>query len=153
MNEETKDMGENNEEMQNRQNNDSSQETASEDDSSQGIVYTTVKQEATKVEDSEEVPNTLQGDSPEQGSTGPIVGIAIIVILLIVGGIYFWNTVTNKDNSDQLSAIQSEVETNAIVNQLESQGTSDEVTAIEEDLGLTDFENLDSELNNLLNEF
>ncbi len=101
---------------------------------------------------SEEVPNTLQDNSPEQGSTGPIVGVAIIVILLIAGGIYFWNT-TTKNSTEQLQVIQSNEEADTIVNQLETQATSDEISSIEEDLGLTDFENLDSELDALLNEF
>ena len=101
----------------------------------------------------EAVPNTLQGNAPQQSSSGPLVGVAIIIIVLIVGGIYFWSTAVDRDKETrQLPTIQSGGETDAIVNQLNTQGISDEVADIEADLNLTDLENLDSELDVLLNE-
>jgi len=105
----------------------------------------------------EEMPNTLQSDSPQQSSFGPLVGIAIIVILLIVGGVYFWNTTVDKERQEnQLPTIlpgdQVLEETDAIVDQLNTQGTSDEVVDIETDLSATELDTLDSDLNDLLNE-
>jgi len=116
-------------------------------------VPTTIK-EPSDIPSEETVPSTLQDNASEQSSSGPLAGIAIIIIVLIAGGIYFWSITVDKNGKvDQLPTIQSGGETDAIVNQLNTQGTSDEVTDIEADLNTTDLENLDSELNDLLNEF
>jgi len=101
----------------------------------------------------EEIPNTLQSEAPEKSTSGPLIGVAIIIIVLIAGGIYFWSTAVNQDeDGDQLPTIQSGEETDAIVSRLESQGTSDEIADIEADLNTTELDNLDSELDDLLNE-
>lgn len=103
----------------------------------------------------EETSAMPHDDKPEESSSGPLVGIAIIVIVLIAGGIYLWSTTFNQEEeaADQAPAVEfTNAETDAIVNQLNSQGTSDEVADIEADLNLTDLENLDSELDDLLNE-
>ena len=99
----------------------------------------------------EEIPNTLQDDSHAQHSSGPVVGIVIIVILLIVGGIYFWFSAKNYENNQQPPTIQSGGETDAVVNQLNAQSSSDNISDIEKDLNATDLGNLDSESNDLLN--
>ncbi len=96
--------------------------------------------------------DTTQNNTSGKGTLGPIVGTIIIVILLIIGGIYFLNTAFNKNKeADKLPTIQSGGETDAVVNQLETQGTSDKVTDIEADLNTTDLKSLDSGLNNLIN--
>ncbi|MDZ4226980.1 MAG: hypothetical protein U1D26_00715 [Patescibacteria group bacterium] len=39
-------------------------------------------------------------------SAGPIIGVIIIVLLLVVGALYFWGSHLNSDNSpDQLPLI------------------------------------------------
>ena len=99
-----------------------------------------------------EALNTKKNNASKKNPSGPIVGTIIIVILLIVGGIYFWNTAVNKSKEvEKLPTIQSGGETGAVVNQLESQGTSDKITDIETDLKSTNLKNLDSGLNNLIN--
>ena len=100
----------------------------------------------------ETIPQAPRNDEPEKSSSGPIAGIAIIVILLIAGGVYFWSSVLNKEETEQLPMIQSGGEVDAIVNQLNLQGTSDEVADIEADLNTTDLGSLDSELEDLLDE-
>lgn len=93
----------------------------------------------------EEVPSTMQNNIPEKSTSGPIIGITIIVILLIIGGVYFWYTAIEQNKEEnKLPTIQSGAETDAIVNKLESQGTSDKITDIETDLNKTDLKNLDS---------
>ncbi len=100
----------------------------------------------------EDIPNTMRGNTTEKSTSGPIVGVIIIVILFIVGGIYYWNMAVNKSKElNKSSAIQSEKETSIVVNQLDSQSTSDKITDIESDLNTTDLKNIDSGLNNLLN--
>jgi len=90
----------------------------------------------------------------DAGSSGALVGTAVILILIIIGGFYLWTTkVPEVQEADQLPTIQSGGETEAIINQLETQGTSDEISDIEADLNATDLESLDSELDQLLDEF
>lgn len=101
----------------------------------------------------EEAPQVPQEEIQERSSSGSLIGVAIIIIVLVAGGIYFWSTAVGRDRgSDQLPTIQSGGEVDAIVNQLNSQGTSDEVADIEADLNTTGLDNLDSELSDLLNE-
>ncbi|MBI2618068.1 hypothetical protein HYW58_01315 [Candidatus Kaiserbacteria bacterium] len=101
----------------------------------------------------EDTPNTLGEDPSSVKSFGPLVGIIIIIVVLLVGGLYFFNTkVDELQGNDLLPTIQSDEETDTIVNQLQSQGTSDEIGAIEEDVNSTDLESLDTELDQLLNE-
>ncbi|MEX0652140.1 MAG: hypothetical protein WD509_01465 [Candidatus Paceibacterota bacterium] len=96
----------------------------------------------------EDTPNTPQGNSTEEhASSGPLVGVAIIILVLIVGGIYFWNTEVNNHKGDATQETSAE----ATVDALNTQGTSDEVAAIEADLDTTDLDNLDAELDDLLN--
>ena len=117
---------------------------------------TSLKEEVTEKPPvpNDNVPNTMQDNGPEQSTSGPLVGIAIIIIVLIAGGIYFWSTTMDRSGEvDELPTIQPGGEADAIVNQLNTQGTSDEVSDIVADANATDFEKLDSELEDLLNEF
>ncbi|MCW9054518.1 MAG: hypothetical protein OQJ98_00850 [Candidatus Pacebacteria bacterium] len=100
-----------------------------------------------------EVPNTLQDNSPEKSTAGPLVAIIIIIVMLIVGGFYFWKTKIGTLEDANLPTIQQEGEaTEGVIDQLKTQGTSDEISAIEEDLSATDLEDLDAELDQILNE-
>jgi len=97
----------------------------------------------------EEIPSTLQNNEPEKSTSGPLIGVAIIIIVLIAGGIYFWSTTVDRD---ELPTSQSVTETDAVVNRLNSQGTSDEIVDIEADLNTTELDSLDSDISDLLNE-
>lgn len=101
----------------------------------------------------EEIPNTLQSDAPEKSTSGPLIGVAIIIIVLVAGGIYFWSTTVERDNEEyEFTTVQLKEDTDTIVNKLSTQGTSDEIADIEADLDTTELDNLDSELDDLLNE-
>jgi hypothetical protein len=113
------------------------------------ISENTTKQKTTYGESIYETQNNQKGEN----SYGPIVGIAIIVIVLIIGGIYLWFTAIERiEDEPQLPTIQSGGETDAIVNELNSQSTSDELLEIEADLYATDLESLDTEIEDILNE-
>lgn len=60
-------------------------------------------------------------------SVGPLVGIAIIAVLLIVAAFYFWGgkIVSNSRSASQAAAVSQA-------------STSDEIGAIEADLSATD---------------
>jgi len=85
------------------------------------------------------------GDERGQKSAGPVIGIIIIVLVLVFGGLYFWGKRVTQEPTPEaiMNMPDSQLET------LGTQNTSDEVTAIEEDLNATDLENLDAELGDI----
>ncbi len=81
--------------------------------------------------------NVNTGEStPRGGSAGPVIGIIVILVIIILGGLYFWGQREGNDEvlNEELDAINL-------------QSDSDEVDTIEADLNATDIENLDSEMN------
>jgi len=82
---------------------------------------------------------------------GPMVGIIVVVVVLVLGGIYF-----GREGIENIFNISSEKSVEEIssapddaLEMLKTQGDSDEVTAIEEDLNATNIENLDEEIMNI----
>lgn len=89
----------------------------------------------------------------DKKSVGPIIGIAIIVVIIIFGGLYYWG---GKINNQELREAQESITAQEILSEqdkslesLQVQSTSDEIADIETDLDLTDLENLDKELGNI----
>ncbi len=66
--------------------------------------------------------NTQQQSEAQKKSVGPIIGIAIIVIIIIFGGLYYWgaqiNTQEIKDEQESLTAEQIESQEDLSVKQL-----------------------------------
>ena len=81
---------------------------------------------------------------PEKKSAGPVFGIVIIVVLLILAGFYFWGTL-----NDSMSPEEIEAEADTALVSLETQSTSDEVSDIEADLDATSLDDLDKELEDI----
>jgi hypothetical protein len=51
--------------------------------------------------------------APQKESAGPIIGAVIIVILLIIGGFYFWDAHLNeRSTQDNLPLITGDVTAN-----------------------------------------
>ena len=98
------------------------------------------------------VPAAATTDSPQEKSSGPLVGIVIIVVLFIIGGYYYWTTQVDRGSTQTQESVISP-ETASIIESLQTQGTTDEISDIEDDLNSTDLENLDAELDDILNEF
>lgn len=100
---------------------------------------------------------TFGQDKKPEKSIGSVIGIAIIVVLIIFGGLYYWGNQINKQNAMvEREAITTEEIENApdtTLESLESLGTSDEIADIEIDLDTTDLENLDEELEQIDAEF
>jgi len=90
--------------------------------------------------------NNLNG---EKKAVGPVIGLVIILIIIILGGIYFWTSRTTyapiqDDDSTENQEVGS-VSTEAILDQ----NSSDEPDSIEADLSSfneSDINNLDSGL-------
>ena len=77
------------------------------------------------------------GSGEGGGSLGPIIGGIVILVIIILGGLYFWGQRVN----DSDAVIDGSVES------INMQSDSDAAAAIEADLDATDVENLDSEIN------
>jgi len=81
--------------------------------------------------------NVNVGGGEGGGSLGPIIGGIVILVIIILGGLYFWGQRVN----DSDAVIDGSVES------INMQSDSDAAAAIEADLDATDVENLDSEIN------
>ncbi len=88
---------------------------------------------------------------PEKHTIGQVAGIIIIISVLALGGIYLWGNqyYSKKATNVDTPQINSTTETDPVVKNLETQGTSDEVSSIEKDLGTTDLGNIDEDLSNI----
>ena len=89
----------------------------------------------------------------EQKSNGALIGSIIIIVILIIGGIYFWKTsIKEKGLQDDMGPLpQQEQSQNPTEQGAPSQATlnhtSDSTTDIESDVNSTNFDNLDSDIN------
>jgi hypothetical protein len=88
-----------------------------------------------------QTPPTPQRGGGENKSFGPLIGIVIIILILVLGGLYLWS---NQSDLGSLSPNED-----GVIQALQEQGASDEVSAIEEDLSATDLESLDADLKNI----
>lgn len=80
---------------------------------------------------------------------GGLIGAVIIVIILIVGGLYFWGKQINNAPVDEITAEEIATTPDEKTSALETQGTSDVVANIEADLDITNLNDLDTELGNI----
>ncbi|TSC67402.1 MAG: hypothetical protein G01um101472_423 [Parcubacteria group bacterium Gr01-1014_72] len=87
----------------------------------------------------------MPGTSPsgEKSSAGPVIGSIIVIVILIVGAIYFWGAKLSREEA--VPAGEADQTTAA----LRAQGSSDEVGAIESDLDATELEGLDADFSEL----
>lgn len=88
-------------------------------------------------------------DTSEESSMGPIIGAIIIVLILIIGGLYFWgqNLVQNEDVADD--DMEELLDEDEVTEELQEQSSSDEVDDIEADLEASSYEEIDADLANI----
>ena len=101
-------------------------------------------------------------DHESPSHLGPILGVLIVLLVLILGGLYLWGS-TLMDNAIEEAAVENlpttrtptEIPVNnepenanarAEVEALETVSTSDEIEAIEADIDATNLDSLDAEL-------
>lgn len=70
----------------------------------------------------------------KEGSVGPVIGLIIILAVLLLGGLYFWG------NRAELKDIDSDQDIEAQIENIETQGNSDDLNSIESDLNNTNYE-------------
>ena len=86
---------------------------------------------------------------------GPILGVLIILLVIILGGLYLWGSMLNNEavsETQVFSIPNNEPETpRAVVDQeiMTTTSSSDSLEAIEADIEGTNLDNLDTELNTL----
>lgn len=73
----------------------------------------------------------LPTEEKKEGVVGPVIGSIIVIILIIIGGMYFWGYIIEKNEMNENNSMNAEA-------------TS--ITDIESDLEKTDIDNLDSDL-------
>jgi hypothetical protein len=73
----------------------------------------------------------------EKKSVGPLIAVITILVLIIVGGLYFL-----KERSSQPAYVPTE-QGDAITESLNQQDSSDDLNSIEADLNATNLDNLD----------
>lgn len=86
--------------------------------------------------------NNVPNKSAEQKEVGPVIGSMIVIIVVIVGGIYFWGTKIIKDRQ------AAEIENQAMSASSDS-GLSNDINADELNIPEEDLNNLDEEIKNL----
>jgi hypothetical protein len=97
------------------------------------------------------------GDWPQkQGQVGPIIGIIIIVIVLALGGLYVWGARLNRADTNNTetgpgnqSAQDISTAGDPALDNLKTQGTSDELDAICDDLEPTSLDGHDTEMKSI----
>lgn len=85
---------------------------------------------------------------------GPIIGVLIIVLVLILAGLYVWGASLSREEALQEQVTARSIENNepetiraeADVQILDTVSTSDEISAIEADIESTNLDSLDAEL-------
>lgn len=89
------------------------------------------------------------GEKQKDKPIGPVVGVAIIVSVIILGGFYFWSAELSKKNALDMTGVDILNQDDPALNALQKQGSSDSIADIERDLLNTDLDNIDSELENI----
>ena len=72
---------------------------------------------------------------------GPIAGVIIIIALIILGGLYMWNV--SRDKVLPVPQEMPDVTSDPVVQELESQGSTDGINPIQADIDTTDLDTLD----------
>jgi len=86
-------------------------------------------------------PSSVAPQTPKKDSKiGPIAGIVIVVIVLVIGALYFWGQRLNREEL---------LNNDPIVKNLQTQNTSDELSAIEDDLSATALDGIGTDLDGI----
>ncbi len=82
----------------------------------------------------------MTGVTPEKKSYGPLIAVIIILLVMVLGGLYFLGQRMSTDPYESLETIE---EGDEVTNSLEAQSDSDETASIEADLKATNVDGLD----------
>jgi len=91
-------------------------------------------------------PGMNQPVKPEESGVGPIIATIIILAVIVLGGLYFWNQRTSS-MEDTNGTVPTTYGTDADTSAIDSQSNSDDTTSIQNDLNTTNTTSVDSGLN------
>lgn len=95
------------------------------------------------------IQNLVEG-TQKDGTVGPLVGSIIVILILLVGGLYFLETLISAQKTEIQTQEVLESQGNTLqIEETVKQSTSDEVEAIEADLRSTNIDDLDKDLNQI----
>ena len=77
-----------------------------------------------------------------ENSIGPVIAIIIVLLMVILGGVYFWGERNNSVQPASQEVVVNEANVDAVSGKIMQQSTSDESASIEADLNGTDVDNL-----------
>lgn len=77
---------------------------------------------------------------PHKKSYGPLIAVVVILLVIIVGGLYFLG---QRMSQEPYTPATDTTETDSVTASLKSQSSSDDLDSIERDLDATDLDNLD----------
>lgn len=81
----------------------------------------------------------------EERAIGPAIGVIIIILVLVLGGLYFWGERMNKNTQMQNPQIEEMASPDTQTMELEQQSSSDDINSIDADLRATDVNSLGNE--------
>lgn len=91
-----------------------------------------------------ETPEPAPAKPSSKAGVGPVLGIIIIILLLALGGLYYFTKGVDEirdQNADQTETAVTPEDEAAVI---ETQGTTANLNDIEADVGATDFSGLDA---------
>ncbi len=84
----------------------------------------------------------------QEKSVGPILAIIIVLLLVVLGGLYFLGQrKSNVQSSIESASVSGD--TSQITASIKSQSSSDDSTSLEQDLNNTNTTNVDSGVSNI----
>lgn len=93
------------------------------------------------------VPTPIQDmieDAQKDGTTGPLIGSIIIIVIMIIGGLYFWSSLINQKTSKIIETETTEaIQNQMLIKETVKQSDSEDIDTIEADLEATNFDVLD----------
>ncbi len=94
-------------------------------------------------------------DSTRRDSTaGPLIGSIIIVLIILIGGLYFWGSIiVDRKSQIESEAVLEDQSRDAEVEAITTQSSSDDTSSIESDLNATDVDSADEELDAVDSEY
>lgn len=72
-----------------------------------------------------ETPNERKSASPQHTSVGPIIGSAIVVVVLLIGALYIWGQQLNKQEKQRQSIQKRELEQENELKKLKAESAMD----------------------------
>jgi len=85
----------------------------------------------------------MQENTPKEKSASGVISTIIIVVIILIGAVYLF---TSREPALEMTPEEIMTAPDAQMEALLEQDTSDNLTAIEEDLDTTDLDGLDAEL-------